>query len=158
MTKSIKVASEGIISWARIFEENFDDNMEYHQNTQGQYNMNFYPDDVEAFVAEGYPAAKLKKADDGRTYAKLKRSVYNPHLDKKMGPPEVFDFTDGPSRTAWDFNTDGALGNDTRVRVVVDVYHGRAIIDTLEKVGVIKHVSFEVGADGSAVDDVFWAA
>jgi hypothetical protein len=41
-----------------------DDNMEFHGKTEGQYNMNFYPeseDDFERFFAAGAPHDKDSK-------------------------------------------------------------------------------------------------
>ena len=43
-----KIQAEGIVEYARIFADTYDDNMDFHENTRGQYNMNFYPDNVEA--------------------------------------------------------------------------------------------------------------
>lgn len=157
-----KIQAEGTIEYARIFQENFDDNMEYHESTKGQFNMNFYPDDVSSFISAGFPEVKngRNSLKDGNPeygqgkFVKLKRPVYNPYLPNEdgekgvyMGAPKVYNRTeDGSSTAEWSFTEDGALGNGTRVKVLVDVYQGRAVIDTLEKVAILEHQSYEAEA------------
>lgn len=157
-----KIQAEGTIEYARIFEENFDDNMDFHEATKGQFNMNFYPDDVEGFLKAGFPekkgthnSVKSGNPEYGQgKFVKLKRPVFNPYLPNEdgdkgvyMGAPKVYNRTeDGSSTAEWSFTEDGALGNGTRVKVLVDVYQGRAVIDTLEKVAILEHQSYEAEA------------
>jgi len=159
-----KIQAEGIVEYARIFADNYDDNMDFHENTKGQYNMNFYPDNVEEFINQGFPETKgqWKTIKDGNPhygsgkYVKLKRPVYNPNLPNEdgskgveMGPPKVLNRTSDPKGSAeWSFVNDGAIGNGTRVKVLVNVYEGRAVIDTLEKVAILEHEPYEAGASG----------
>jgi hypothetical protein len=159
-----KIQAEGIVEYARIFADNYDDNMDFHENTKGQYNMNFYPDNVEEFINQGFPETKgqWKTIKDGNPnygsgkYVKLKRPVFNPNLPNddgtkgvEMGPPKVLNRTSDPKGTAeWSFTNDGAIGNGSRVKVLVNVYEGRAVIDTLEKVAILEHEPYEAGATG----------
>ena len=159
-----KIQAEGIVEYARIFADNYDDNMDFHENTKGQYNMNFYPDNVEEFINQGFPETKgqWKTIKDGNPnygsgkYVKLKRPVFNPNLPNddgtkgvEMGPPKVLNRTSDPKGTAeWSFINDGAIGNGSRVKVLVNVYEGRAVIDTLEKVAILEHEPYEAGATG----------
>lgn len=159
-----KIQAEGIVEYARIFADNYDDNMDFHENTKGQYNMNFYPDNVEEFINQGFPETKgqWKTIKDGNPnygsgkYVKLKRPVYNPNLPNEdgskgveMGPPKVLNRTSDPKGSAeWSFVNDGAIGNGSRVKVLVNVYEGRAVIDTLEKVAILEHEPYESGASG----------
>ncbi len=159
-----KIQAEGIVEYARIFADNYDDNMDFHENTRGQYNMNFYPDNVEQFSHDGFPETKgqWKTIKDGNPnygsgkYVKLKRPVYNPNLPNEdgtkgveMGPPKVLNRTSDPQGSAeWSFTEDGAIGNGSRVKVLVNVYEGRAVIDTLEKVAILEHEPYEAGASG----------
>ena len=159
-----KIQAEGIVEYARIFADNYDDNMDFHENTRGQYNMNFYPDNVEEFINQGFPETKgqWKTIKDGNPnygsgkYVKLKRPVYNPNLPNEdgskgveMGPPKVLNRTSDPKGSAgWSCVNDGAIGNGSRVKVLVNVYEGRAVIDTLEKVAILEHEPYEAGASG----------
>jgi hypothetical protein len=159
-----KIQAEGIVEYARIFADNYDDNMDFHENTKGQYNMNFYPDNVEEFINQGFPETKgpWKTIKDGNPsygsgkYVKLKRPVFNPNLPNddgtkgvEMGPPKVLNRTSDPKGSAeWSFTNDGAIGNGSRVKVLVNIYEGRAVIDTLEKVAILEHEPYEAGATG----------
>ena len=164
MAKTKNITAEGTVEYARIFSDNFDDNMEYHEATRGQYNMNFYPDNIEDFINQGFPEAKgqWKTVKEGTPshgsgkYVKLKRPVYNPNLRNEdgskgveMGPPKVLNRTTDPNGASeWSFTEDGAVGNGSRVKVLVKVYEGRAVIDTLEKVAILEHEPYEVGVSG----------
>lgn len=157
MTKYI--AAEGIVQYARIFADHYDDNMEYHEATQGQYNMNFYPDDVDDLIKKGFPekAGNYPAFKDGDPnfnsgkYVKLKRPVFNVYLPnedgtkgKLMGAPLVLNRTeDSESNEEWSFENDGHIGNGTRVKVLVSIYEGRSTIVTLEKVAILDHEPYE---------------
>lgn len=157
-TKSIQ--AEGFVEYARVFEENYDDNMDFHEATKGQFSMNFYPDDMDAFLKSGYPEKKGNYAtvkEGNPSYAsgkfvKLKRPVFNPNLPNNdgskgvyMGAPQVFDRTaDAKSVAPWSFTENGAIGNGSRVKVLVKVYSGgRVTIDTLDKVAILEHEAYE---------------
>ena len=49
MAKTTTVMMTGFVEYARVFEENMDDNMDFHAKTEGQYNVNFYPESDEMF-------------------------------------------------------------------------------------------------------------
>jgi len=163
MAMTRNVIAEGTVEYARIFADNFDDNMDFHENTRGQFNMNFYPDNMEEFINQGFPEKKgnyatIKEGNPNYgtgKFVKLKRPVWNPNLPNEdgskgvdMGPPKVLNRTADPdSKSEWSFAEDGAVGNGSRVKVLVKVYEGRAIIDTLEKVAVLEHEPYETQAD-----------
>ena len=164
MANTKRVRAEGIVQYARIFPDNYDDNMEYHEATKGQYNMLFYPDDMKAFISSGFPEKKgaFKTIKEGNPeynsgqFVKLKRPVWNPYLPNEeggkgvyMGPPKVLNRTQDPTGSEeWSLTEDGAIGNGSRVKVEIGVYSGeRATIDTIEKVAILEHEPFETGDD-----------
>ena len=161
---SKNIIAEGYVEWAKIFESNFDDNMDFHEATQGQYNLNFYPDDPADLFDNGFPEEKrgismLKQGNPTLgtgAYVKLKRPVFNQYLTnsdgekgKLMNPPVTLDYTNGKSDKVWDEKEQGRLGNGTKVKVLINAYSGRAPIETLERVAVLEQVIFE-DDDGEA--------
>lgn len=96
--------------------------------------------------------------EEGNITYKVKRPHINPNLKDDngdplyMGPPTVlFDNGDGTNRP-WDWSEDGLIGNDSEVKVRLDVYskEGRNI-NTLELVKVTDLVPYE---GSGAVPDV----
>lgn len=156
MAKTKIVAMTGFVEYAKVFEENMDDNMDFHAKTEGQFNMNFYPEtdeEMEKFFAAGAPmqtmghdAIKIGNPDLAMgKYLKLKRPNKHPSgIADFGGAPKVFDFTDGPSTAKWDFGTQGELGNGTKVIVKASIYGSgpRASI-RLERVAVLDQVVYE---------------
>ena len=168
MPKTTIVAMTGYVEYARVFTENMDDNMEFHGKTQGQFNVNFYPEsdaEMEKFFAAGAPMStmghdviKMGNSDLALgKFLKLKRpNVHPAKIDKFGGAPAVFDFRDGPSTAKWDFSRDGELGNGSKVTVKVSIYGSgpRASI-RLEKIAVLEQVVFEGESSGSSSEDRF---
>jgi len=139
---------EGELFYARVFEDNMDDS-EFHEKTNGQFNVVFVPkdsDEVNRMVALGFPEVsmgnKMIKPFDvagGRAGMKLKRP--NVHPSGIGGAPGV---THGTTNKKWDFVEDGALGNGTKAKVKISIYgEGSTASVRLEKIGVIEHVPFE---------------
>ena len=164
MAKTKIVKMTGFVEYARVFPENMDDNMEFHAKTEGQYNVNFYPeseDDFERFFAAGAPQATMghdtiKLGNSGLgmgKFLKLKRPNIHPSgIEDFGGAPLVFDFTDGESTKRWTIE-DGELGNGTKVHVKVSIYgEGPRASIRLERIAVIEHVAFEGGESGSSED------
>lgn len=162
MATTKRIIAEGTVEWVKIFPDHFDDNMQYHENTKGQYNMVFYPDNLEKFIADGYPEQKgaFKTIKEGNPqygsgkFVKLKRPVYNPNLPNEeggkgvyMSAPVVLNRTEDPAGSEeWSYSEDGPIGNGSRVKVQVSVYYGdRATIDTLDKVAVVELETYEAG-------------
>ena len=162
MATTKRIIAEGTVEWVKIFPDHFDDNMQYHENTKGQYNMIFYPDNMEKFVSDGYPEQKgaFKTIKEGNPQygsgqcIKLKRPVYNPNLPNEeggkgvyMSAPVVLNRTeDATGSEEWSYSEDGPIGNGSRVKVQVSVYYGdRATIDTLEKVAVLELEEYDAG-------------
>ena len=169
MAKTTTVAMTGFIEYARVFTENMDDNMEYHEKTKGQYNVNFYPEtdaDFDKFFDGGAPVATMghdtiKIGNPDRAsgkFLKLKRpNVHTSGIEAFGGAPVVFDFRNGESMQKWSFADDGELGNGTKVTVKVSIFGdgGRASI-RLEKIAVLDHVEFDGSGGGSSDNkDVF---
>ena len=159
MAKTNIVEMTGFVEWAKIFPENMDDNMEFHSETQGQFNMNFYPEsegEFEKFFSAGAPTSsmghdtiKLGNADIGLgKFVRLKRpNKHKSGIEDFGGAPAVYDFREGPSMKRWDFAEDGELGNGSKVKVKVSIFGtgSRASI-RLEKVAVLEQVVFEGAA------------
>lgn len=165
MAKTTIVAMKGFIEYARVFEENMDDNMDFHGKTQGQYNMNFYPADdaeLEKFFAGGAPMSamghdtiKIGNPDLAMgKFVKLKRPNKHPSgITEFGGAPKVFDFRNGPSTQKWSFTEEGELGNGTEVMVKVSIYgDGQRASIRLERIAVMNHVAFEGKSDAETED------
>lgn len=160
------ITMTGFVEYARVFEENMDDNMDFHGKTQGQYNMNFYPEsdaELKKFFDAGAPESamghdtiKIGNPDLAMgKYVKLKRpNVHPAGIADFGGAPKVFDFRDGPSATKWDFGADGELGNGSKVHAKVSIYgNGQRASIRLERIAVVEQVVFE-GNDANK-EDVF---
>lgn len=154
MTKSTVVKMTGYFEYARLFPENMDTG-EMHEATQGQYNVNFYPEsqaEIEKYYAAGAPKATMGydtfregNPDLGiGVFTKLKRPNVHPKFTDWKGAPTIFDFRDGESTKQWSFEEDGELGNGTKVMVKVGVYgEGPRAIKTLHSVAVLELVPYE---------------
>ena len=146
---------EGELFYARVFQETMD-NSEYHENTNGQYNMVFIPkdsDEVNRMIELGYPEVSMgnkmvKPFDvaDGRTGMKLKRpNEHGSGIREFGGAPKV---CKGKTNVPWDFIEDGDLGNGTKAFIKVSVYgEGSTASVRLEKIGVTEHVAKEDSGD-----------
>ena len=161
-TKTKLIAMTGFVTYAKVFNENMDDNMDFHEKTEGQFNVNFYPeteDDFKTFFAAGAPETSMghntvKLGDESigmGKYIKLKRPNKHPSgIEDFGGAPLVFDFTEGESLKKWSFTDDGELGNGTKVAVKVSIFgEGSRASIRLERMAVLNHVAF----DGVKSDD-----
>ena len=149
MAKYIKAT--GTVQWAKLFPQNRDmpENVKDPkvkktlEKTDGQYTIDFYPDDPDSFVAELEKANvdmvpmgnKRMKEKDGRVYTKLKRPHVGP-FEEAGGPPKVVDADKNP----WDMDENGEIGNDSKVGVVFEVYNGNT---RLVGVQVLELVEYE---------------
>lgn len=160
MAKTTIVAMKGFIEYARVFTENMDDNLDFHGKTQGQFNVNFYPEsdaELEKFFAAGAPMSamghdtiKIGNPDLAMgKYVKLKRPNVHPSgIADFGGAPKVFDFRNGPSTAKWSFADEGELGNGTEVMVKASIYgNGQRASIRLERIAVLNHVAFEGKTD-----------
>tara|TARA_R110000744_G_scaffold380420_1_gene501152 strand:- start:1835 stop:2341 length:507 start_codon:yes stop_codon:yes gene_type:complete len=160
--KTTIVSMTGFVEYARIFPENMDDN-EYHEKTQGQFNVNFYPettDSFEAYFQAGAPVSSMghdtikigNEALGTGKFLKLKRPNVHAFASEWGGAPTVFDFREGESLKKWSMTADGEVGNGSKVTVKVSVWSdGKKSIQRLEKIAVHKLVEF-TGQSGSTVD------
>ena len=162
-TKTKLIAMTGFVTYAKVFNENMDNNMDFHEKTEGQFNMNFYPEtekDFDTFFGAGAPQSTMghdtiKMGDTslgmGGKYIKLKRPNKHPSgIEDFGGAPKVFDHTEGESLKKWSFTEDGELGNGTKVAVKVSIYgEGPRASIRLERLAVLNHVAF----DGVKSDD-----
>jgi len=156
MTATKFVTMTGYVEYAKVFTQNMDDNMDFHEKTQGQFNMNFYPEgegDFQAFFGAGAPESTMgydtiKMGNSELAlgkYIKLKRPNFHPSgIPAFGGAPKVFDFREGESTTQWVFDEDGELGNGSKVKVKVSIYGSgpRASI-RLERIAVLEQKVFE---------------
>jgi hypothetical protein len=151
MAKSKYGVFEGELYYARVFKDNMDDS-EYHEKTQGQFNVMFVPkdsDEVNRMVAMGFPETAMGNqmikpipAANDRIGMKLKRPNIHPSgIEDFGGAPAV---TKGTTNTTWDFVEDGALGNGTKAKVKISIYgEGATASVRLEKLGIVEHVPYE---------------
>ena len=159
-TKYFKMT--GFVDYAKVFAENMDDNMDFHGATQGQFNMNFYPEteeEMQKFFDNGAPQSamghdtiKIGDPEIGMgKYFKLKRpNVHKSGIDDFGGPPKIFDFREGESVKQWDYNNedDGEIGSRSKVIVEVSIWGtgGTAVI-RLEKIAVLELNKWEKPED-----------
>lgn len=158
---SKKFIFEGYVTWAKLFTENMDKADFHMEKGDGAYTCNFYfknEEDIQKLIDAGMPESQLGydtfrepeefMDDDSNKYMKLKRYHKGPFLtdegvDIYGGPPVVYDHTDGPSSTEWDFQYSGPLGNGTEVKVILELWstkRGKGV--RLLEVAVIDQVSF----------------
>jgi len=142
---------EGSLYYARVFNDNMDTS-DFHENTQGQYNVMFVPKDneeINRMVGLGFPETAMGNkmikpidAADGKVGMKLKRPNVHPSgIDDFGGAPAV---TKGTTTSKWDFVEDGALGNGTTAKVKLSIYgEGSTASVRLEKIGILDHVPYE---------------
>ena len=142
---------EGSLYYARVFDDNMDSS-DYHESTQGQFNVMFVPKDseeVNRMVGMGFPETAMGNqmikpidAADGKVGMKLKRPNVHPSgIDDFGGAPAI---TKGTTTSKWDFVEDGALGNGTTAKVKLSIYgEGSTASVRLEKIGILDHVPYE---------------
>jgi hypothetical protein len=155
-----KVFVKCTLNWARLMESNRDmgpkdgsDVAEKIDSVQGFYTADCIIDEdtKEKMIKDGIPnkglqAQLFKKNADGDMFYKAKRGHFNPKFRDEngnpgvvMGPPKVLKKTDN-GYEAWDWETDGLIGNGTEAEVKFDVWDGK--ITTLEAVCVTKLVQY----------------
>ena len=163
--KTTEVAMTGFLEYARVFTGNMDDNMDYHEKTQGQFNVNFYPETnegFEAFFQAGAPTASMgndtikignASVATGK-FLKLKRPNKHPSgIEDFGGAPVVFDFREGESLKKWSMDEDGELGNGTKATVKVSIYgEGPRASIRLEKIAVHTLVEFDGNTGGASTN------
>lgn len=164
--KTILIGMTGFVEYARVFKENMDDS-DYHVKTQGQYNVNFYPDSMEGFedyfeagapvASMGHDTIKVGNPELGTgKFLKLKRPNLHSFAAEWGGPPTVFDFREGVGMKKWDFAADGEVGNGSKVIVKVSIWSdGKKSIQRLEKLAVVELVEYTGGTGGSVDMDTF---
>lgn len=144
-----KVIVEGIANWGKIFASNRD--MEGYKGAYKEYDgatsieLVLDSDNWEKLKRSG--TMKRGKPVDGGTAVKLERK-WNTGKDWDSGAPEVLRADGNP----WDVDTDGFIGNGSKVRVmaVVTDFPDKGVSSTrLEMVKVLELVPYE------GVDDQF---
>ena len=147
----------GPCRWAQVFEDNRDmsgpkmpDGTPYNPDIrdvmEGQYSIFVGLNDsqFEALKDSGSQAPDYEKEEDGVHWVRFKR----PHK-RFTRAGELMDWACGAPKVTsaggqWDFETDGAIGNDSTVEVTVAVYEaGRLVGTRLESILVVTHVPVE---------------
>jgi len=169
MGKTVVVECE--VEWAKLREEDRDmgpkDGSEMAINMeakQGVYviNLMLTEDIKKRMIADGVPnkglQAQLFKTDkEGRMYYKATRPHFNPKFRNQetgeqgvvIGAPAMFKKV-GENHVPWNWETDGLIGNGSKVIAKLDVWDGK--ITQLEKISVVDHVVFEASrADDRSV-------
>lgn len=169
MGKTVVVECE--IEWAKLREEDRDmgpnDGSDMAINMeakQGVYvaNLMLTEDTKKKMISDGVPnkglQAQLFKTDkEGRMYYKATRPHFNPKFRNQetgeqgvaIGAPAMFKKV-GENHVPWDWETDGLIGNGSKVIAKLDVWDGK--ITQLEKISVVDHVVFEANrADDRSV-------
>lgn len=144
-----KVILEGVANWAKIFGANRD--MEGYKGAYKEYegatSIELVLDDENWDKLKRSGTMKRGKPVEGGTAVKLERK-WNTGKEWDSGAPEVLRADGNP----WDVDTDGFIGNGSKVRVmaVVTDFPDRGVSSTrLEMVKVLEHVPYE------GVDDQF---
>lgn len=155
--KAKTIVMDGYIKWARLRTSEMDTKFV----PDGQYNAEFYPEDQEnldKIMSEAKERGKkiaLKDPYDGEgfgtgKYFKIYRNHVNRSVEEFGGPPVVFKMGEDYEGIVkrWDFETDGLIGNGSRVRVKLVMYgEGNMAGHRLEKLGVLDLVSYVPDAD-----------
>lgn len=155
--KAKTIVMDGYIKWARLRTSEMDTKFV----PDGQYNAEFYPEDQEnldKIMSEAKARGKkiaLKEPYDGEgfgtgKYFKIYRNHVNRSVEEFGGPPVVFKMGEDYEGIVkrWDFETDGLIGNGSRVRVKLVMYgEGNMAGHRLEKLGVLDLVSYVPDAD-----------
>jgi len=149
-SKAKTIFMEGYLKWPKFLKSNMDTKF----NEDGVYQTEFYPsskDELSKLLDEAKSRNKeIRVGDpsDGEGYGlgkfvRLKRNNVN-RIEEFSGPPTVVHLDEGSSHgEPWDYNTDGLLGNGTKVKVKVVMYgEGHMAGVRLEKVGVLDHVAY----------------
>jgi len=155
---------EGTAQYARVFDGDQDlgknlpegsDQRNKLESIQGQYVMNLFvtSEAKKKAVAEGVPNTGMtkqlwKEDEDGNIFYKCTRKHFNPKFSDRdtgeqgvvMGPPKVV--KDTPEGVQpWDKETDGLIGNDSKVVVKFNVWEGK--ICEMQAIKVVEHVPYE---------------
>jgi len=169
MGKTVVVECE--VEWAKLREEDRDmgpndgSDMAINMDAkQGVYviNLMLTEDIKKRMIADGVPnkglQAQLFKTDkEGRMYYKATRPHFNPKFRNQetgeqgvvIGAPAMFKKV-GENHVPWNWETDGLIGNGSKVIAKLDVWDGK--ITQLEKISVVDHVVFEASrADDRSV-------
>lgn len=148
-----KVKLTGLSYWAKVFEDNrdltgFEDAL---KDVGGQTCIDVDLDATE--IAKLRKSKSMKKGtespdNDGLTRVRFTRKWEDTYAG---GAPKVVK-ADG---TVWDFDEDGAIGNGSKVEVVLSVYDTsrKSIVGTrLEKVKVLELVEYNPSEDEDDAD------
>ena len=168
MGKTVLVECE--VEWAKLRPEDRDmgpndgsDMANTFAMKQGVYVVNLMLDEKtkSKMISDGVPNSGLqaqlfKTNKEGRMYYKSTRPHFNPKFTDQetgeqgvvVGPPAMFKKVDN-DYVAWDWETDGLIGNGTKALVKLDVWEGK--ITTLEKLAVVDHVPYESKVEDRSV-------
>ena len=145
-----KVVVEGIAEWAKVFESNRD-KVGYkgaYEDTNGRTSVNLILDeDNYALLRQGGSLKRGTPDADGRgTSVKVDRK-WETDKDWDCGAPEIYRADGNP----WVLETDGYIGNGSKVRVHLTVTHfpDRGVASTrLDAIKVLELVPYEgAGSD-----------
>ncbi len=154
---------EGEARYAKVFEHNRDmgdnlqpgDQKDKIEATQGQYVIDLVvtPEEKAKAIAAGIPdkgmiGMRWKTDAEGNDVYKAARKHFNPNMYNKktedkgvvQGPPVIYKVTED-GLAEWDFETDGYIGNGSKVVLKLSVWEGK-IVD-LNKIKVVEHVEFQ---------------
>lgn len=158
-TKKIKLV--GTAMWARLREDNRDvgggntpkNIQDKLDKVGGNYLLDLYFDDTitrKDLIKAGIPhtgmlGQLIKEDDEGNLFYKCKREHRRiSSRDGKehiFGPPKVLNSDDED----WDWQTDGLIGNGSRVEVTMNRWDGDTItLISMESVKVLDHVPYEM--------------
>ena len=156
---------EGTAQFAKVFEGQQDlganlpegsDQRVKLESTQGQYVMNLFmtKDAKKKAIADGIPnkgmVGQLWKEDtEGEIYYKCTRKHFNPKFVDRdtgdqgvvMGSPKIVMQTEDGGIREWNKETDGVIGNGSKVAVKFNVWQDK--ICEMEAIKVVEHVKYE---------------
>lgn len=156
--KAQTVVMDGYLKWARLQESDMDTKFV----PEGQFNAEFYPEDgtqLDKIQLEADLRDKdllVKDPYDGIGYGmgkwiKISRNNINRTVEEFGGPPTIVKMDDNEPAGDWDFETDGLIGNGSKVRVKVIFYGtGNLAGHRIEKIGVLDHIPYEQGQHAEA--------
>ena len=155
-TRIVKVT--GIAEWAKVFAQNRDlygyKPTEKAEGSYEKYNgactINMILDDTEIAKLQAAKFPRIAKPDpEGRGVIVKFDRKFDTGYDWSSGAPTVTK----PDGTAWDYNSDGTIGNGSVVEATVAIYdiekYG-SIGSRLESLQVLNHVQYIQPQDDGA--------
>lgn len=152
------VEVEGIAEWPKLFEFNRD-KPDWSKDTDGEYTVQLILDDANKAKLESAGTQKKFRTDSqGRGHIFAPTRPHKARNEWAGGAPKVA----GPDGTMWNTETDGLIGNGSRVRALIAIYDAGqnrkgTRLEAVQVTEVVQYISEggNSGASGGGVNSFF---